>query len=317
MHPPAQSGLASPVTTVQKIGPWDPGSNFPKTLVATAARRSVATALGRKFQRISLGGVQDESEIRGHRRTYVGAMPEVIASGLMNSAVGKPVFLLDEIDKVGSASFKGDPSAAMLEVLDPEQNHSFRDHYIGIPIELSEVLFIAIANSLESIRPALLETIALSGYTTLERRQIASRHLIPKQILADGLGKRQVPFSNEVIDKIATSYTRKAGVRKLERDIGSVCHSKAVQYAEAEDSSSSESYSPEVTLADLESILGVERFEEELAEKASRPGVVTGLVSYSVGGNGSSSSSKFLNFLALVPYSSLAHWATCSRRASG
>ncbi|KAI9675936.1 MAG: hypothetical protein M1829_003174 [Trizodia sp. TS-e1964] len=256
----------------------------------TSLARSVATALGRKFHRMSLGGVRDESEIRGHRRTYVGAMPGIIVSGLKKAGVTNPVFLLDEIDKVGTANFKGDPSAAMLEVLDPEQNHSFRDHYIGIPIDLSKVLFIATANSLETIPPALLdrmETIALSGYTTLEKRHIASRHLIPKQILTNGLGKRQVRFPLDVIDKIITSYTREAGVRNLEREIGSVCRSKAVKYAEAKDSSSPESYSPEVSLADLESILGIERFEDELAEKSSRPGVVTGLVAYSVGGNGS------------------------------
>lgn len=256
----------------------------------TSLAKSVATALGRKFHRISLGGVRDEAEIRGHRRTYVAAMPGLIVNGLKKVGVSNPVFLLDEIDKVGTSSYHGDPSAAMLEVLDPEQNNSFTDHYVNIPIDLSKVLFIATANSLDTIPPPLLdrmETIQLPGYTTLEKRHIATRHLIPKQITTNGLSRHQVELSEDVIDKVITSYTRESGVRNLEREIGSVCRSKAVQYAEASDSDLVSSYDPVVRLEDLEDILGIERFDEELAATSSRPGVVTGLVAYSTGSQGS------------------------------
>ncbi|GKZ34614.1 hypothetical protein AbraIFM66950_004928 [Aspergillus brasiliensis] len=256
----------------------------------TSLARSVATSLGRKFHRISLGGVRDEAEIRGHRRTYVAAMPGLIVSGLKKVGVANPVFLLDEIDKVGGANFQGDPSAAMLEVLDPEQNHTFSDHYINIPIDLSKVLFIATANSLDTIPAPLLdrmETISLSGYTTVEKRHIAKRHLIPKQIRANGLSDGQVVLSDEVIDKVITSYTRESGVRNLEREFGSICRFKAVQFADAGDADRLDAYNPVVTLDDLEEILGIERFDEEIAEKHGRPGVVTGLVAYSTGGQGS------------------------------
>ncbi|KAJ5924954.1 hypothetical protein N7454_007593 [Penicillium verhagenii] len=256
----------------------------------TSLARSVAASLGRKFHRISLGGVRDEAEIRGHRRTYVAAMPGLVVNGLKKVGVANPVFLLDEIDKVGGANFQGDPSAAMLEVLDPEQNNSFTDHYINIPIDLSKVLFIATANSLDTIPAPLLdrmETISLSGYTTVEKRHIAKRHLIPKQIRSNGLSDGQVLLSDEVIDKTITSYTRESGVRNLERELGSICRHKAVQFADAGDSDRPEDYNPVVSVEDLEDILGIERFEEEIAEKHGRPGVVTGLVAYSTGGQGS------------------------------
>ncbi|KAI9705406.1 MAG: hypothetical protein M1836_006161 [Candelina mexicana] len=256
----------------------------------TSLAKSVATALGRKFHRISLGGVRDEAEIRGHRRTYVAAMPGLIVNGLKKVGVANPVFLLDEIDKVGTSNFHGDPSAAMLEVLDPEQNHTFTDHYVNIPIDLSRVLFIATANSLETIPPPLLdrmETISLPGYTTIEKRHIANDHLIPKQITTNGLGDGQVLFDDSVIDKIITAYTRESGVRNLEREIGAVCRYKAVEYADAKDESRMDSYAPRVNVDDLEEILGVERFDEEIAERSSRPGIVTGLVAYSSGGQGS------------------------------
>ncbi|OJJ50924.1 hypothetical protein ASPZODRAFT_138048 [Penicilliopsis zonata CBS 506.65] len=256
----------------------------------TSLARSIATSLGRKFHRISLGGVRDEAEIRGHRRTYVAAMPGLIVSGLKKVGVANPVFLLDEIDKIGGANFQGDPSAAMLEVLDPEQNHSFMDHYINVPIDLSKVLFIATANSLETIPAPLLdrmETITLSGYTTVEKRHIAKRHLIPKQIRANGLADGQVNLSDDVIDKTITSYTRESGVRNLEREISSICRYKAVQYADATDTGALASYDPIVAVDNLEDILGIERFDEEIAEKHGRPGVVTGLVAYSTGGQGS------------------------------
>lgn len=256
----------------------------------TSLAKSVATALGRQFHRISLGGVRDEAEIRGHRRTYVAAMPGLIVNGLKKVGVANPVFLLDEIDKVGSASNHGDPSAAMLEVLDPEQNSTFVDHYVNIPIDLSKVLFIATANSLDTIPAPLLdrmETIQLSGYTTLEKRHIAHRHLIPKQITTNGLRADNVLMRDEVVDKIITSYTREAGVRNLEREIGSVCRSKAVQFAEARDTNTLPAYTPVVTVDDLEDMLGIERFEEEIAARSSQPGVVTGLVAYSTGSQGS------------------------------
>jgi ATP-dependent Lon protease len=255
----------------------------------TSLAKSVAAALGRKFHRISLGGVRDEAEVRGHRRTYVAAMPGVIVNGLKKVGVGNPVMLLDEIDKLGMANFHGDPSAAMLEVLDPEQNHTFVDHYINIPIDLSKILFIATANSLDTIPAPLLdrmEMIQLSGYTTLEKSHIATRHLLPKQIATNGLADKQVQLNPDVLDKIITAYTRESGVRNLEREIGSVCRSKAVEYAESQDSKT-KPYDPTVTLQDLEDILGIERFQEEIADKSSRPGVVTGLVAYSSGGQGS------------------------------
>lgn len=255
----------------------------------TSLAKSIATSLGRKFHRISLGGVRDEAEIRGHRRTYVAAMPGLIVNGLKKVGVSNPVFLLDEIDKVGSANFHGDPSAAMLEVLDPEQNHAFSDHYVGIPIDLSRILFIATANSLDTIPPPLLdrmETVHFSGYTAVEKRHIARNHLLAKQIFANGLAEGSVRISDEVLDKIINSYTREAGVRNLERQIGSVARHKAVQFADAKDSGNMDNYNPNVTLEDLEEILGIEPFEEELAEKFTRPGIVTGLVAFSSGGTG-------------------------------
>jgi ATP-dependent Lon protease len=265
----------------------------------TSLAKSIATALGRKFHRISLGGVRDEAEVRGHRRTYVAAMPGLIVNGLKKVGVANPVVLLDEIDKLGHANFQGDPSAAMLEVLDPEQNHAFVDHYINIPIDLSKILFIATANSLDTIPPPLLdrmETIQLSGYTTLEKRHIAISHLLPKQVTTNGLSTENVHLPTEVIDKIITAYTREAGVRNLEREIGSVCRYKAVEFSEARDSSletvaatptKTQDYNPNVSVDDLEDILGIERFEEEIAERVGRPGVVTGLVAYASGGQGS------------------------------
>ncbi|KAI8629584.1 ATP-dependent protease La [Xylariaceae sp. FL1651] len=255
----------------------------------TSIARSIATALGRKFHRISLGGVRDEAEIRGHRRTYVAAMPGLIVQGLRKVGVANPVFLLDEIDKLGMANHNGDPSAAMLEVLDPEQNHAFSDHYVNTPIDLSKVLFIATANSLDTIPGPLLdrmEILEFSGYTTLEKRHIALRHLVPKQIRVNGLGEDQVKFSEEVVSKIIESYTRESGVRNLEREIGSVCRAKAVEYVEANDRGQPETYRADLTVEDLEAILGIERFEDEIAEKTSQPGIVTGLVAYSSGGNG-------------------------------
>jgi ATP-dependent Lon protease len=174
--------------------------------------------------------------------------------------------------------------------LDPEQNYTFTDHYVNIPIDLSKVLFIATANSLDTIPPPLLdrmETISLSGYTTLEKRHIANQHLIPKQITTNGMALGQVEFTDDVVDTIITSYTRESGVRNLEREIGSVCRYKAVQYADAKDTNQLNTYKPQVLLNELEDILGIERYDEEIAEKKSVPGIVTGLVAYSTGGQGS------------------------------
>lgn len=257
----------------------------------TSLARSVAMALGRKFHRISLGGVRDEAEIRGHRRTYVAAMPGLIVSGLKKVGVANPVFLLDEIDKVGTSNFHGDPSAAMLEVLDPEQNYTFNDHYVNIPIDLSKVLFIATANTLDTIPPPLLdrmETIQLPGYTTIEKRHIAKQHLIPKQIRTNGLEIDKVVMPDEVVDAVITSYTRESGVRNLERELGSICRYKAVQFAESSDADNTTlPYNPQVKASELEDILGIEKYEEEIADTKSRPGVVTGLVAYSQLGQGS------------------------------
>lgn len=226
----------------------------------TSIAQSVAKALGRKFHRISLGGVRDEAEIRGHRRTYVASLPGLIVQGLRKVGVNNPVFLLDEIDKIGMSNYHGDPSAAMLEVLDPEQNHTFNDHYVGSPVDLSKILFIATANSLDYIHRALLdrmETIELPGYTFDEKKHIAREHLIPKQIETNALTMDQLEIEDNTILKIITGYTREAGVRGLERRLGAVCRAKAVQYAEKKEQNKDSEYDPHVAIDDLESILGV------------------------------------------------------------
>lgn len=196
----------------------------------------------------------------------------------------------DESEKVGGSNFHGDPSAAMLEVLDPEQNWNFVDHYIGVPVDLSKVLFIATANSLSTIPAPLLdrmETIELSGYTSLEKRHIASQYLIPKQLASNGLEPGQVQISEPALDRIILHYTRESGVRNLEREIGSVCRAKAVEFSEAKDAGKLETYKPLVDVEDLENILGIEKYDLEIAERSSNPGVVTGLVAFSTGGMGS------------------------------
>ncbi|ODV92354.1 hypothetical protein CANCADRAFT_22778 [Tortispora caseinolytica NRRL Y-17796] len=260
----------------------------------TSLARSIADTLNRKFYRISLGGVRDEAEIRGHRRTYVGAMPGLIVQGLRKVGVNNPVFLLDEIDKLSGNNFHGDPSAAMLEVLDPEQNHTFNDHYVNIPIDLSKTLFIATANSLDTIPAPLLdrmEVIQLPGYTYLEKTEIASRYLLPKQVKANGLQPEDISVSKDVIMHIATMYTREAGVRNLEREIASICRGKAVEYAQYLDSKKKDSpvsYNPVVTFDDLVKYLGPEKYDAELATEDGvfgRIGVVTGLA-YMGSGNG-------------------------------
>ncbi|CAG8691492.1 4333_t:CDS:10, partial [Racocetra persica] len=255
----------------------------------TSLGKSIANALGRKFHRISLGGVRDEAEIRGHRRTYLGAMPGLIAQGLRRVGVNNPVFLLDEIDKVGHLSLHGDPSAALLEVLDPEQNNTFNDHYLNVPLDLSKVLFIATANQIDPISPPLLdrmELIRISGYTFEEKVHIAKRHLLPKQIKYHGLEPGYVNISDEVLLKIATGYTCEAGVRNLEREIAGVCRAKAVEYAYANDNGKKDTYRPEVTINDIVTILGVEKFNNDIAERTTNPGVVTGLAWTATGSGG-------------------------------
>ena len=200
----------------------------------TSLGRSVAGTLGRSFERISVGGVRDESEIRGHRRTYIGAMPGTIIRAMRDAGTSNPVLMIDEIDKMGT-DFRGDPASAMLEVLDPEQNSTFRDHYLDLPFDLSNVFFICTANQLETVPPALrdrMEVIQLSGYTHEEKREIAKRYLVPRQMERNGVGRSKIEFTDEAVDAIIEGYTREAGVRGLEREIGSVCRKVAREFAE-------------------------------------------------------------------------------------
>jgi ATP-dependent Lon protease len=238
--------------------------------------------MGKKFVRISLGGVHDESEIRGHRRTYIGALPGQIIQGIRRAESNNPLFVLDEIDKV-SADFRGDPSSALLEVLDPEQNSTFRDNYLDVNFDLSRVLFMTTANLLDTIQPALrdrMEIIELSGYTEEEKAQIAARHLVPKQLKEHGLTAEQIAFTPEGVKAIIRGYTREAGVRNLEREIAAVCRKATREFAEGR---------TETVTVDTEQVkkyLGAPRFEyEEVAERTEQPGVVTGLVWTPVGGD--------------------------------
>jgi ATP-dependent Lon protease len=248
----------------------------------TSLGRSIARALDRKFVRISLGGVRDEAEIRGHRRTYVGALPGRIVQGINQAATSNPVFMLDEVDKIG-ADYRGDPSSALLEVLDPEQNFTFRDHYIGVPYDLSNVMFIVTANMLDTIQPAFLdrmEVIRLSGYTDEEKLSIAKQHLIPKQMEENGINETPVVWTDGGITKVIAGYTKEAGLRNLEREIGTICRKIAVQVAEGK---IEETY--RITDSSIEKYLGPMRhFAEELLER-DQVGVATGLAWTSVGGD--------------------------------
>ncbi|MCU0353611.1 MAG: endopeptidase La [Cytophagales bacterium] len=246
----------------------------------TSLGRSIAKALGRHYIRMSLGGVHDEAEIRGHRKTYVGAMPGKVMQNIRKAKSSNPVFILDEIDKVG-ADFRGDPSSALLEVLDPEQNSTFMDNYLEVEFDLSKVLFIATANSLETIQPALrdrMEIIELTGYTLEEKLQIAKKHLIPKQRKEHGLTTKDISFDDKALVKIIDDYTRESGVRTLERQIGTVMRKIAKSVAIGEE------YDKKITPAYVVKALGAEIFDKEIYQDNSVAGVVTGLAWTQVGG---------------------------------
>lgn len=247
----------------------------------TSLGQSIARALGRKFFRLSLGGMRDEAEIRGHRRTYVGALPGRIIQALRKVKTRNPVFMLDEIDKLGM-DFRGDPAAALLEVLDPEQNSSFTDHYLNVPFDLSNVLFITTANVVDTMPPALrdrMEILELPGYTLEEKVHIAQKYLIPKQIKAHGLEPAHLEFQREAIEHIIANYTREAGVRNLERQIANVCRKVARRVAEGRKDR------VVVGAQSLRSFLGPPQFESEAAERAMEPGVATGLAWTPTGGD--------------------------------
>ncbi len=247
----------------------------------TSLGRSIARAMGREFVRISLGGVRDEAEIRGHRRTYIGALPGRIIQSLKKAGSNNPVFMLDEVDKVG-ADFRGDPSSALLEVLDPEQNFSFSDHYLEVPFDLSNVMFIATANLKDPIIPALkdrMEILDFTGYVEEEKIQIAKRFLVPKQLEENGLDDDDLNFTQGGIKELLQSYTREAGVRNLDREIGNICRKVAREKVEGKTEAT------KVTKAGVLKYLGVQRFFSETTDRLSKPGVVVGLAWTSAGGD--------------------------------
>ena len=249
----------------------------------TSLGRSIARALGRKFVRVSLGGVRDEAEIRGHRRTYVGALPGRVIQGLRKAESHNPVFMLDEIDKLG-ADFRGDPSAALLEVLDPEQNFSFSDHYLDVPFDLSRVMFITTANIMDTIPPALrdrMEVLELPGYTLEEKLSIARKFLIPRQLSQNGLEARDLDFPEDVIRSIIADYTREAGLRNLEREIASLCRKYAAEVVRKKGPPKKHV----LEAGDLVEKLGPPKFIPEVAERTSEPGVATGLAWTQAGGD--------------------------------
>jgi ATP-dependent Lon protease len=270
---------------VRKLAPNKKGPILclagPPGVGKTSLGKSIARALGREFVRISLGGVRDEAEIRGHRRTYIGALPGRIIQGIKKGGTHNPVFMLDEIDKLG-ADFRGDPSSALLEVLDPEQNNSFSDHYLEVQFDLSEVIFIATANDLSPIPAPLrdrMEILELAGYTREEKRQIAQRYLVPKQLSEHGLTTDHVSVTDGAVEEIVDHYTKEAGVRNLERELANVIRGIAVKVA------SGESFRAEVRAEDVAEYLGPAKFFSEVAERTEEPGVATGLAWTPVGGD--------------------------------
>jgi len=247
----------------------------------TSLGRSIARAMGRQFVRISLGGVHDEAEIRGHRRTYIGALPGRILQGIKNAGSNNPIFMLDEVDKIGM-DFRGDPSSALLEVLDPQQNFSFSDHYLDVPFDLSKVMFITTANVLDTIPSALrdrLEVLELPGYIEEEKEQIAYKYLIPRQLEENGLKRKNVTFTKQAVRKIIRDYTREAGVRNLERQIATVCRKVAKQVA------TGKTEKRNIAPVDLAEMLGPIKFYSEVADRTSEPGVATGLAWTPTGGD--------------------------------
>ena len=253
----------------------------PPGIGKTSLGRSIAHAVGRKYVRVSLGGLHDESEIRGHRKTYIGAMPGRVLQNIRKVKSSNPVMILDEIDKIGN-DFRGDPSSALLEVLDPEQNHTFYDNYLELEYDLSKVLFIATANNLQNIQPALrdrLEIIDLSGYAIEEKVEIAKRHLLPKQQDAHGLKDVKLKISDKVLDKIIESYTRESGVRELDRQLAAIMRYEAKEFA------TKNKIKPTLTTTDVEKILGQPRYSNEIYKTANMPGVAVGLAWTYVGGD--------------------------------
>ncbi|HEY6654163.1 MAG TPA: endopeptidase La [Solirubrobacterales bacterium] len=270
---------------VRKLNPESPGPILcfvgPPGVGKTSLGRSIARALGREFERISVGGVRDEAEIRGHRRTYIGALPGTIIRALRDAGTRNPVFMIDEIDKMGTDYF-GDPSSAMLEVLDPAQNSTFRDHFLDLPFDLSEVLFIATANILDTIPLPLqdrMEVINLAGYTVEEKLHIAKRYLVPRQLAANGLKASQIEFADPALSAIIEEYTREAGVRNLERQIGTICRKVARQVAEGKAKGK-----VRISAKRARELLGKRRFFSETRRRTKDPGVATGLAWTPVGG---------------------------------
>jgi ATP-dependent Lon protease len=272
---------------VRKLRPEGASSSIlclvgPPGVGKTSLGRSIARAMGRRFERISAGGVRDEAEIRGHRRTYIGAMPGTIVRALRDAGANNPLFMIDEIDKMG-ADFRGDPASAMLEVLDPEQNATFRDHYLDVPFDLSRVLFITTANTLDTIPAPLrdrMEVIQLAGYTEEEKLQIARRYLVPRQVERAGLKRSQIAFTDQGLRTIVADYTREAGVRGLEREIGAACRKVARRVAEG-------ALERRVTVSGpkVRELLGRARFQADPRRRTAEPGVATGLAWTPVGGD--------------------------------
>ncbi len=272
---------------VRKLNPDSPGPILcfvgPPGVGKTSLGQSIARALGRRFERISVGGVRDEAEIRGHRRTYIGAMPGTIIRALRDAGSSNPVFMIDEIDKMGS-DYRGDPSSAMLEVLDPAQNSTFRDHYLDVPVDLSETMFIATANVLDTIPGPLrdrMEMIQLAGYTTDEKLHIARNYLVPRQIEANGLKPSKIEFSDAALKAIIEEYTREAGVRSLEREIGTVCRKVAMGFAEKDGKGSK----VKVSGKKVRELLGRQKYFSESRRRTRVPGVSTGLAWTPTGGD--------------------------------